>query len=74
MATMASAASKQAVPQAPGIDAEALLEALRDPIRRLSNLYSIRTRDGSVIKFVPRPQQAQIIDLIYRRDCRPSSF
>jgi hypothetical protein len=67
---MASAARKQAVPQAPGIDAEALLQALRDPIRRLSNLYSIRTRAGAVIKFKPRPQQAHIIDLIYRQDCR----
>ena len=46
------------------------LEAFRDPLWRISRLYSIRTRDGSVIKFAPRPQQAQIIDLIYRQGCR----
>ena len=46
------------------------LEAFRDPVWRLSRLYSIRTRDGSVIKFTPRPQQRQIIDLIYRQGCR----
>jgi hypothetical protein len=50
---------------------EAKLEAaLRDPCWRLSNLYSIRTRDGSIIKFRPRVQQQRIIDLIYKKDCR----
>ena len=69
MARMAKASGKQAAPQvAPGID-EAL-EAFRDPCWRLSTLYSIRTRDGSIIKFRPRPQQRQVIDLIYRRGCR----
>jgi hypothetical protein len=68
---MVSAARKQAVPQtAAGIDAQEALEAFRDPCFRLSRLYSIRTRDGSVIKFAPRPQQTQIIDLIYRQGCR----
>ena len=67
---MASAAKKQVVPQAAGIDTEEALEAFRDPVWRLERLYSIRTRDGSVIKFAPRPQQAQIIDLIYRQGCR----
>jgi hypothetical protein len=68
---MANAASKQAVPQAAsGIDEEAALEAFRDPCWRLGNLYSIRTRDGSVIKFASRSQQAEIIDLIYRQGCR----
>ena len=60
MAAMANAARKQAVPQATaGVDTQAALEAFRDPCWRLSNLYSIRTRDGSVIKFAPRPQQAR---------------
>ena len=68
---MASAARKQAVPQAAaGVDTQQALEAFRDPVWRLERLYSIRTRDGSVIKFAPRPQQAQIIDLIYRQGCR----
>ncbi|MGB7789571.1 MAG: hypothetical protein WBL39_00030, partial [Terrimicrobiaceae bacterium] len=68
---MASASRKQAVPQAAaGVDTQEALEAFRDPCFRLSRLYSIRTRDGSVIKFAPRPQQAQIIDLIYRQGCR----
>ena len=53
-----------------GISKDEALEAFRDPCWRLSNLYSIRTRDGSIIKFRPRPQQAQIIDLIYRHGCR----
>ena len=71
VATMASAARKQAVPQAAaGVDTQQALEAFRDPVWRLGALYSIRTRDGSVIKFAPRPQQAQIIDLIYRQGCR----
>lgn len=52
-------------------DNEAALEkALRDPCLRLGSLYSIRTRDGSIIKFHPRPQQQQIINLIYRQGCR----
>ena len=68
MARMANASGKQAVPQAAsGVDTQAALEAFRDPCWRLDNLYSIRTRDGSIIKFRPRPQQRQIIDLIYRQ-------
>ena len=68
---MSNAARKQAVPQAAaGVDTQQALEAFSDPVWRLERLYSIRTRDGSVIKFAPRPQQAQIIDLIYRQGCR----
>ena len=67
---MARVASKQAGPLPSGVDEAAALEAFRDPCWRLDNLYSIRTRDGSIIKFRPRPQQRQIIDLIYRQDCR----
>ena len=71
VAIMASAARKRAVPQIlPSVDTEAAMEAFRDPTWRLYHLYSIRTRDGSVIKFAPRPQQAQIVDLIYRQGCR----
>jgi hypothetical protein len=47
MARMARVASKQADPQPSGIDEKAALEAFRDPLWRLGNLYSIRTRDGS---------------------------
>jgi hypothetical protein len=68
---MASASRKQAVSQAAvGVDTQQALEAFRDPVWRLGTLCSIRSRDGSVIKFAPRPQQAQIIDLIYRQGCR----
>ena len=68
---MSNVAKKQAVPRAAaGVDTQEALEAFRDPVWRLERLYSIRTRDGSVIKFAPRPQQAQIIDLIYRQGCR----
>ena len=64
-------ASASAIPQAPsGADAEQLLERLRSPVWRLENLYSIRTRDGSIIPFRPRPQQRQIIDMIYRQGCK----
>ena len=57
---MASEARKQTVPQAAaGVDTQQALEAFRDPLWRLSTLYSIRTRDGTVIKFTPRPQQAR---------------
>ena len=45
----------------PSISNEAaeLERALRDPCWRLSNLYSIRTRDGSIVKFRPRPQHSR---------------
>lgn len=41
-------------------------EKFRDPVWRISNLYSIRTRDGKVIPFRPRPQQVQVLDMIFR--------
>jgi hypothetical protein len=43
------------------------IEKFRDPIFRTSNLYSIRERGGKVIPFRPRPQQWQVLDMIYRR-------
>ena len=43
------------------------IDKFRDPIWRFSNLYSIRTRDGKVIPFRPRPQQVQVLDMIFRR-------
>ena len=43
------------------------IEKFRDPIWRISNLYSIRERGGKVICFRPRPQQSQVLDMIYRR-------
>ena len=67
---MASAAKKQAGPQAAvGISEERALEAFRDSCWRLNNLYSIRTRDGTITKFRPRPQQREIVEMLYRRDC-----
>jgi hypothetical protein len=70
---MGNVTRKQAIPR-PGADEEAeigdALEALRSPCWRLSDLYSIRTRDGSIVPFIPRQQQQQIIGLIYQRDCR----
>jgi hypothetical protein len=65
-----TAQRKQSVPQASGFDTQAALDAFRDPVWRLETLYWIRTRDGSVIKFNPRPQQRQIIELIYRQGCK----
>src|SRR5215475_8767381 len=62
-------ANKRASPL-PGISEDAALEAFSDPCWRLDTLFSIRTRDGSIIPFRPRPQQQQIINLIYRRGCR----
>jgi hypothetical protein len=67
---MANAAGKQAGPLPSSVDEDETLEAFRDPRWRLERLYSIRRRDGSIIKFRPRPQQRQIIDLIYRQGCR----
>ena len=46
MARMARVASKQADPQPSGVGEKAALEAFRDPLWRLGNLYSIRTRHG----------------------------
>ena len=43
------------------------IEKFRDPIWRVSNLYSIRERGGKVIPFRPRPQQSQVLDMIFRR-------
>jgi hypothetical protein len=67
---MANATGNQSGPLPPDIDAEVALERFRDPLWRLSTLYSIRTRHGAIIKFRPRPQQRQIIDVIYRQGCR----
>jgi hypothetical protein len=33
---------------------------------RIGNLYSIRTRDGKVIPFRPRPQQEQVLEMIFK--------
>jgi hypothetical protein len=44
-----------------------LEQFFRDPIWRISNLYSIRTRDGQIIPFRPRPQQLELLDMVYRR-------
>ena len=43
------------------------IEEFRDPIWRTSHLYSIRERGGKVIPFRPRPQQWQVLDMIFRR-------
>ena len=43
------------------------IERFRDPIWRTSRLYSIRERGGKVIPFRPRPQQSQVLDMIFRR-------
>jgi hypothetical protein len=43
------------------------IDKFRDPIWRISNLYSIRTRDGKVISFRPRPQQEQVFEMIFKR-------
>ena len=42
-------------------------ERFRDPIWRISNLYAIRTRDGKVIPFRPRPQQEQVLEMIFKQ-------
>ena len=51
------------------------LQRFRDPVWRISNLYAIRTRDGKVVPFRPRPQQLQVLQMIYRQglkaDCDP---
>lgn len=41
------------------------IEAFQDPIWRISNLYSIRIRDGSVIRFRPRPQQLAVLEMLF---------
>ena len=43
-------------------DSPEVERAFRDPIWRISNLYKIRVRDGSVIPFRPRPQQLEAGD------------
>jgi hypothetical protein len=42
------------------------LQRFRDPVWRISNLYAIRTREGKVVPFRPRPQQLQVLQMIYR--------
>ena len=46
---------------------KALEQLFRDPIWRISNLYSIRTRDGQIIPFRPRPQQLELLSMVYCR-------
>ena len=41
------------------------IDKFRDPIWRISNLYSIRTRDGKVIPFRPRRRQEQVLEMIF---------
>jgi hypothetical protein len=41
--------------------------AFRDPIWRIGHLYGIRVRDGAVIPFRPRPQQTEVLEMVYRR-------
>jgi hypothetical protein len=41
------------------------IDKFRDPIWRISILYSIRTRDGKVIPFRPKSQQAQVLEMIF---------
>ena len=43
------------------------IDKFRDPIFRISNLYSIRERGGKVIPFRPRLQQSDVLDMIFRR-------
>ena len=43
------------------------IDKFRDPVWRISNLYAIRTRDGKVVPFRPRPQQLQVLQMIYRQ-------
>ena len=45
----------------------AQLKRFKDPVFRISNLYSIRTREGKVIPFRPRRQQLQVLDMLYRQ-------
>jgi hypothetical protein len=40
-------------------------EKFRDPVWRIGNLYSIRTREGKVIPFRPRAQQQQVIEMVF---------
>ena len=41
------------------------LQRFRDPVWRISNLYAIRTRDGKVVPFRPRPQQLEVLHMLY---------
>jgi hypothetical protein len=41
------------------------IDKLRDPIWRISSLYSIRTRDGKVIPFRRRLQQQRVLEMIF---------
>jgi hypothetical protein len=41
------------------------IDKFRDPIWRVSNLYSIRERSGKVIPFRPRPQQLHVLTMIF---------
>jgi hypothetical protein len=40
------------------------IDKFRDPIWRISSLYSIRRHNGKVIPFRPRPQQQQVIERV----------
>jgi hypothetical protein len=43
------------------------IDKFRDPIWRIGNLYSIRRREGKVTLFRPRPQQQQVLEMIFRQ-------
>jgi hypothetical protein len=42
-----------------------LLERLKDPVWRISNLYRIVNKKGQEVPFVPTEQQAQIVHAVY---------
>lgn len=46
-------------------------EQFRNPLWRLSNLYYVkRADDGRVVPYVPRPEQAELYDLLLRQRAR----
>jgi hypothetical protein len=47
------------------------IDKFRDPVWRISTLYSIRTRDGKVIPFRPNPQQAQVLEMMTVKGVAP---
>lgn len=51
-------------------DLKRLGRKLKDPIWRLTHLYWIKDAFGNAIRFVPKPEQMEIIEAIYKRGLR----
>lgn len=55
------------------MDQQELIEALRDPHWRISNLYKIKDKDGNTVTFRPNRAQQRFLDRLWHRNLVPKA-